>query len=72
MRKRNMRLVMVGLVMIALAAAFFFGMATIAGKSTDPVEMMKTVGQVSGVVAGLGVAILIYGLIGRKVEPPAA
>jgi len=71
MRKRNMRLVIVGAVMIALAVAFFFGMGTMAPKSTDPVEMMKTVGQVAGVVAGLGVAILVYGLIGRRVEPTA-
>lgn len=57
---------MVGGVMIALAIAFFVGMATIASKSTDPVALMETVGQVSGVVGGLGAAMALVGLVGKK------
>jgi predicted permease len=66
MRHRNWRLVMVGMVMLAAAAAFFLGMQTTAPKSTDPVALMRIVGQVSGVVGALGLVMLGYGLVGRK------
>ena len=66
MRTRNWRLSITGLVLIALAVAFFFGMQTMAPKSTDPVELMRTVGQVSGVAAGIGLVMILIGLIGRR------
>ena len=66
MRKRNWRLLVVGLVLIAAAIAFFFGMQTLVPRSNDPVELMRTVGQVSGAVGGIGVVMLIFGLIGRR------
>ena len=47
----NKRIIIVGEVLVGLAAAFFFGMSTIAPKSNDPVAMMQTVGEVAGVVA---------------------
>jgi hypothetical protein len=47
---------------VGLAATFFFGMATIAPKSSDPVAMMQTLGAVSGVVAGLGVIMILFGV----------
>jgi hypothetical protein len=66
MRRKNWRLVIVGVVMVTLAVAFFLGMGTLAPKSNDPVAMMQTVGQVSGVVGVLGLVLLVFGLIGRK------
>jgi hypothetical protein len=66
MRRKNWRIVIVGGVMIALAAAFFLGMLTIAPSSTDPRSMMETVGQVSGAVSGIGLTMIIVGLIGKR------
>jgi hypothetical protein len=62
----NKRVVIVGAVMVGVAAAFFIGMATIAPKSNDPVAMMQTVGTVSGVVGGLGVVMILFGLFKRR------
>jgi hypothetical protein len=59
-------LVIVGLVMIAGGVAFFLGMTTMAPRSTDPVELMRTVGQVSGAVGGIGLFLIVFGLIGRR------
>ena len=69
MRKRNMRVVYTGLGLLVLCVGFFLGMMTLAPKSNDPVELMRTVGQVSGVVAGIALAMIIFGLIGRKTTP---
>jgi hypothetical protein len=67
MRRRNMRLVIVGGVLIVLAVGFFAFMMSIAAKSNDPVAMMRTVGQVSGAVIGVSLVMVAFGLIGRKV-----
>jgi hypothetical protein len=67
MRKPNWRLVITGAVMIVLAVAFFAGMGLAAGRSNDPVAMMQTVGTVSGAVGGLGAAMAVFGIIGRRV-----
>ncbi len=66
MRRKNWRLVIVGVVMIVMAVAFFLGMGTLAPKSNDPVALMQTVGQVSGVVGALGLVPFVFGLIGKK------
>ena len=66
MRTRNWRVSIAGLALIGLAVAFFFGMQTMAPRSTDPVELMRTVGQVSGVAAGIGLVMVLIGLIGRR------
>jgi hypothetical protein len=50
-----------------MAIAFYFFMLSIAPKSNDPATMMRTVGQVSGVVGGISVVMIIVGLIGKKV-----
>lgn len=67
MRKPNWRLVIVGVVMIVLAIAFFAGMGLAAGRSNDPIAMMQTVGTVSGAVGGLGAVMAVLGIIGRRV-----
>ena len=66
MRRRNMRIVWVGAFMIVLAAGFFLFMLSMAPKSTDPAELMRTVGTVSGVVIGIAVAMIAIGLIGKR------
>jgi len=67
MRRRNWRVVITGFVLIILAAGFFPFMTSVASSSSDPVEMMRTVGSVSGTLVGISVAMIIFGLIGKKV-----
>jgi hypothetical protein len=66
MRQKNMRLVIVSVVLMLAAPAFFVFFLSIAQKSNDPVTLMQTVGQVSGVVGALGLFMLVFGLIGKK------
>lgn len=68
MRQKNMRLVVTGAAAMVLAVGFFVGMGTLAPKSTDPVALMQIVGQVSGVVGGIGLVMMVFGLIGRRVQ----
>jgi hypothetical protein len=35
-------------------------------KSNDPAALMRAVGQVSGAVGGISIAMIIVGLIGKK------
>ena len=67
MRQKNWRMIIGGLVFNILAFGFFFFMLSIASKSTDPVAFTQIVGQVSGVVGGIGIVMIIVGLIGKKV-----
>ena len=66
MRRKNMRIVVVGAILIVLAVGFYLFMLSIASKSTDPKALMETVGTVSGVVIGISVAMIIVGFIGKK------
>ena len=68
MRRRNLRVVIVGVVLFVMAVLFFLFMLSIASKSNDPVELMKTVGMVCGVVSGLAFTMIIVGLVGKKVD----
>ncbi len=67
MRRKNWRIVIVGVVLILIAVAFCLFMLSIAPKSNDPVALMQTVGAVTGVVGGLSLVLIIVGLIGKKV-----
>ncbi len=67
MRNKNWRIVIVGSVLIVFALAFYFFMLSIASKSNDPAGLMQTVGTVAGVIGGLSLAMIIVGLIGKKV-----
>ena len=49
MRRRNMRIVVVGVVLLIMALVFFAFMRSIASTSNDPVSLMQTVGAVTGV-----------------------
>jgi len=51
---------------VVLAAGFYLLMLTMAARANDPVALMQTVGEVSGVAGGLSVVMIIFGLIGRK------
>ena len=66
MRRKNMRVVITGGVLIALAIAFFLFFLSIAKKSNDPAALMSTVGTVSGVLIGIGVAMIVAGMIGKQ------
>jgi len=67
MRRKNLRVVMTGSALFVMAIAFFLFMLSIASRSNNPVELMRTVGSVSGVVGGLAVAMIVIGGIGKKV-----
>jgi hypothetical protein len=67
MRRRNWRPVIAGVLLIILALGFFVFMLSISAQSTDPAELMRTVGTVSGVLIGISFAMIIVGLIGKKV-----
>jgi hypothetical protein len=66
MRRKNMRIVIVGGVLIVLAVAFFLFFLSIASKSNNPADLMRTVGTVSGAVIGVAVAMIAVGLIGKE------
>jgi hypothetical protein len=66
MRQKNMRLILVGAVLMLAPPAFFFFMLSLTPKSNDPAALMQIVGQVSGVVGAIGLMMLIFGMIGKK------
>ena len=66
MRRKNWRLVIVGVVLIAASAGFFFYMGTMAPRSNDPVALMQTVGQVSGAVGAIALLLVVFGMIGKR------
>ena len=66
MRQKNWRLVIVGAALIVLAAVFFLFMMGIAPRSNDPAALMTIVDQVSGVVGGISIVMIIFGFIGKK------
>jgi len=66
MRQRNWRVIITGLLLSALAAGFYFYMLSFAPRSTDPAELMRTVGSVSGTAIGISFVMIVFGLIGKK------
>jgi len=67
MRKRNWRVVIVGVALVFVAIAFYLGMLFVAPKSNDPAALMQIVGTVAGVVCGLALVMIIFGLIGKSI-----
>ena len=67
MRRRSWRVILTGFVLIVLALGFYLFMLTVASQSTDPIAFMQTVGTVSGVLIGISIAMIILGLVGKKV-----
>lgn len=66
MSPSNPRLVAVASILLLGAVGFFLFMLSIASRSNDPVELMRTVGTVSGGVGGLAIAMLVFGFVGRR------
>ncbi len=66
MWKKNWRLIIVGIVLLGAAGLFFLTMMDMIPRSNDPAALMSTVGQVSGAVGGISVAMIIVGVIGKK------
>ena len=66
MRRTNWRFVVVGLVLVIAACAFFLGGASFMGRSNDPATMMQTVGTVSGAVGAIGIVLALLGLWGKR------
>lgn len=66
MRQRNWRIVTVGFILIALALGFYFFMSLMAPQSTDPAELMQTVGSVAGAAVGISLVMIVLGLIGKR------
>jgi hypothetical protein len=62
----NIRVISAGALLVVLATGFFLYMSTMMPRSNDPVEMMRTVGMASGGAAGLGLAMILFGLFRRK------
>lgn len=65
MRPWNLRLALAGAFLIAVAIVFFLFSLAITSKSNDPVKLLRIAGTVSGVLAGLGIALLVLGRPGR-------
>jgi hypothetical protein len=66
MKPANLKLARAGYFLIAVAVIFFGLMMFLAPKSTDPVEVMRLVGQVSGAVGGAGIALVITDFLRRR------
>ena len=66
MHRKNIRIVIVGIVLIILAVGFFLFMRSIASTSNDPVSLMQTVGTVTGVVTAVGLVMIVAGLIIKR------
>jgi Ni,Fe-hydrogenase I cytochrome b subunit len=62
----NVRVVVTGAVVVLLAVGFFLGMATLTPKSNNPVAMLWTVGDASGVLSAVGIVMMIYGIVRKK------
>jgi hypothetical protein len=67
MRQKNWPLIITGIVMIVLAVGLFFGMSVLVAQGGAlPSDLEKT-GGLSGTAIGVALAMLVYGLIGKKV-----
>jgi hypothetical protein len=67
MRRRNWRPVIAGIFLIVLALGFYIFMLSFSTQSNDPAAVMQTVGTVSGALIGISFAMIIVGLIDKKV-----
>ena len=71
MWRPNWRVVSVGAVLMVLALGFFIVMMGLAGRSNDPVALMRLAGELSGGVGGLAAAMVAFGLIGKQTDHAA-
>jgi hypothetical protein len=66
MRRINWRMIGGGVFLMILAVVFYFIMILNASASTDPAELMRFVGQLSGGAIGISVVLILIGFIGKK------
>ena len=66
MQPKNRRVVFAGLGLLLFAVAFFIVMLSMAPRSTDPTELMRTVGAISGTVGGLAIAMMVIGMLKKS------
>lgn len=67
MRRINWRMIIGGVFLIVMAVGFFLIMSANVSASTDPQELMRLTGQISGGAIGVSVVMILIGLIGKKV-----
>jgi len=72
MKAANPRVVYAGTFLLILAIGFFLLMMTVAPRSNDPVELMRTVGTVSGVCSGVAIWLMAIGWLKKRPDPKAA
>jgi hypothetical protein len=72
MKAANPRAVFAGAALLILAIGFFLLMMTMAPSSTDPVELMRTVGTVSGVCSGIAIWLMAIGWLKKRPDPRRA
>ena len=53
-------------ILLLLLIGFYYFMQSNASASTVPAEFMRIVGNVSGAAIGLSVAMIVFGVIGKK------
>lgn len=58
MRQRNRRIVIVRGVLLAASVTYSLRILSMAPKSNNPVTMMRSAGQVAGIVGGLSIATI--------------
>ena len=56
---KNRRLALAGLIPIVAGVALFLYFQTHQEGASDPVELMRTVGQVAGGMVGLGLGLIV-------------
>ena len=66
MKQTNWRFVIAGAVALVLAGVFFLVMGSVAPQSTDPRALMEIVGSTSGVVAAIGLVLVVLGFMGKR------
>lgn len=62
---KNPRLALAGLLLIGFAAILFGYFFYNREGASDPVELMRVVGQIAGAMAGVGLALILMGFFVR-------
>jgi hypothetical protein len=66
MRKPNWQLVIAGVILPGFACLFFLVVLGMLPRWNDPAELMGRVGQFLGACGAISLALIVFGLIGRK------
>ena len=66
MKSGNLNLARAGYLLVAVAIIFFGVMMFVAPQSTDPEQLMRLVGQISGAAGGIGIVLIITDFLRRR------